>query len=121
MRRALVLAGLAAALLAQGLVVRGQDRAQDVSAVVVALAERESAAFAKAFNDRKFKDLAALFTSARKTGTGTKNRDIVIIDSCQSTAPARRPRRTGPPARRRTRPGRSDRRSPVRRWLEDQP
>ncbi len=63
MRRALVLAGFAAALLAQGLVVRGQDRAQDVFAVVVALAERESAAFAKAFNDRKFKDLAALFTS----------------------------------------------------------
>ena len=63
MRRALVLAGLAAALLTQGLVVRGQDRAQDVSVVVVALAERESAAFAKAFNDRKFKDLAALFTS----------------------------------------------------------
>jgi uncharacterized protein (TIGR02246 family) len=63
MRRALVLACLAAALLTPGLVVRGQDRAQDVSAVVVALAERESAAFAKAFNDRKFKDLAALFTS----------------------------------------------------------
>jgi uncharacterized protein (TIGR02246 family) len=63
MRRALVPACLAAALLTQGLVVRGQDRAQDVSAVVVALAERESAAFAKAFNDRKFKDLAALFTA----------------------------------------------------------
>jgi hypothetical protein len=63
MRRALVLACLAAALLTPGLVVRGQDRAQDVSAVVVALAERESAAFAKAFDDRKFKDLAALFTS----------------------------------------------------------
>jgi uncharacterized protein (TIGR02246 family) len=63
MRRALVLAGLAAALLTPGLVVRGQDRAQDVSAVVVALAQRESAAFAKAFNDREFKDFAALFTS----------------------------------------------------------
>jgi uncharacterized protein (TIGR02246 family) len=63
MRRAWVLAGLAAALLTLGLVVRGQDRAQDVSAVVVALAERESAAFAKAFNDRKSKDLAALFTA----------------------------------------------------------
>jgi uncharacterized protein (TIGR02246 family) len=63
MRRALVLACLTAALLSQGLVVRGQDRAQDVSTVVVALAERESAAFARAFNDRKFKDLAALFTA----------------------------------------------------------
>jgi uncharacterized protein (TIGR02246 family) len=63
MRRALVPACLVAALLAPGPVVRGQDRAQDVSAVVVALAERESAAFARAFNDRKFKDLAALFTA----------------------------------------------------------
>lgn len=63
MRRALVLAGLAAALLTQGLGVRGQDRAQDVSAVVVALAERESAAFARSFNERKFKDLTALFTA----------------------------------------------------------
>ena len=62
MRRALVLACLAAALLTPRLVVRGQDRAQDVSAVIVALAERESSAFAGAFNDRKFKDLAALFT-----------------------------------------------------------
>jgi uncharacterized protein (TIGR02246 family) len=62
MRRAWVLACLAAALPTWGLVVRGQDRAPDVSAVVVPLAERESAAFAKAFNDRKIKDLAALFT-----------------------------------------------------------
>lgn len=63
MRLALVLVGVAAVLVTHGPVVRGQDRAQDISAVVVPLAERESAAFVKAFNDRKLKDLAALFTS----------------------------------------------------------
>jgi uncharacterized protein (TIGR02246 family) len=63
MRRALLLACLAATLLIQGPVAQGQDRASDVSVMVVALVERESAALAKAFNDRKFSDLAALFTS----------------------------------------------------------
>jgi uncharacterized protein (TIGR02246 family) len=62
MRRATSVVCLAAALATQGLETRGQPQAQDVSAVVVALATRESAAYVKAFNDRKTKDLTALFT-----------------------------------------------------------
>jgi hypothetical protein len=63
MRRALLLAGLAAILTTQWFVVRAQDRAQALSAKVVPLATRESSAYVKAFNDRKFKDLAVLFAS----------------------------------------------------------
>src|SRR5258708_670420 len=63
MRRALLLAGLAAALATPWFVVRGQDRARDLSAVVVPLATRESSASVKSFNDRKFKDLTPLFTA----------------------------------------------------------
>ena len=64
MRRATTVVCLAAALAAQGIEARGQAQAeaQDLSGVVVALAERESAAYVKAFNERKIKDLAALFT-----------------------------------------------------------
>jgi hypothetical protein len=84
MRRALLLAGLAAALTTQWLVVRGQDRAQDLSAVVVPLAKRESSAYVKGFNDRKFKDLAPLFTSdaeiAFLQGSTVKTLEYGMVD-----------------------------------------
>ena len=62
MRRAWLVASLGAALAAPGLATRGQDRAQDLAAMSVALATRESAAYVTAFNDRQPKDLAPLFT-----------------------------------------------------------
>jgi hypothetical protein len=63
MRRTLYLSCLAVALATVGLVVQGQDRAPDLSAVVIPLAKREASAYVKAFNERKFKDLGPLFTS----------------------------------------------------------
>lgn len=63
MRRVFFMVCLVAALATPGLMVRGQDRAQDVSTVVIPLAERESAAFTKAFNGHNFHELAGLFTS----------------------------------------------------------
>lgn len=64
MRRATSVVCLLAFVAAQGFEARvqAQPEAEGVSAVVVALATREAAAYVKAFNDRKFKDLAALFT-----------------------------------------------------------
>jgi uncharacterized protein (TIGR02246 family) len=62
MRRALLVVYLAASLLILGLGVRGQDRAEDVSAIVVPLATRETEAFVKAFNERKTNDISDLFT-----------------------------------------------------------
>ena len=62
MRRALCFIALAA-LTTPGPAARGQDRAQDLSAVVIPLATRESAAYVKAFNERNSKALATLFTS----------------------------------------------------------
>jgi hypothetical protein len=85
MRRALLLACLAAALATQWLVARGQDRAQDLSAVVVPLATRESASYVKAFNERKSKELAALFTSdasiAFLQGSSVEKLDYGMVDS----------------------------------------
>jgi len=63
MRRETRLMCLAVAVLilvAPGLVAWGQN--QDRSGDAVELAKRESAAYVKAFNDRKTKDLPALFT-----------------------------------------------------------
>jgi hypothetical protein len=82
MRRALLLAGLTAALTTQWLVVLGQDRAQDLSAVVVPLAKRESSAYVKAFNDRKFKDLTPLFTGARHGLHGQAIRCYLADGNC---------------------------------------
>jgi hypothetical protein len=64
MRRATLVMCIVAALAAQGLqaAAQAQPEAPDVTGAVVALATRESAAYVKAFNDRKMQDLAALFT-----------------------------------------------------------
>lgn len=87
MRGALLLAGLAAALVTQGLLVRGQDRAQDLSAVVVPLAKRESSAYVKAFNDRKFKELTPLFTSGAEIaflqGSSVKTLEYGMVDGVE--------------------------------------
>jgi hypothetical protein len=62
MRRALPVVGLAAIVVILGFGVRGEDRAEDLSAIVVPLATREADAFVKAFNDHKPVDIGALFS-----------------------------------------------------------
>ncbi|MDR3638585.1 MAG: hypothetical protein P4L84_32570 [Isosphaeraceae bacterium] len=63
MKRALSVVCGAAILAILGFGAWGQDRAEDVTAIVVPIATRETDAFVKAFNQRKVNEIGSHFTS----------------------------------------------------------